>query len=155
MLLVILGEILVTHLSAEARPDVKSRDWWKHAVFYEIYPRSFADSNGDGVGDLPGIVAKIPYLRNLGIDAIWITPCFPSPQIDFGYDVSNYVDVDPVYGTLADLDHLVSKGRAADISVVLDLVLNHTSDRHPWFLDSRASRQTTYRDWYIWREGPS
>jgi alpha-glucosidase len=91
-----------TQLNAEARREVKESDWWKHAVFYEIYPRSFADSNGDGVGDLIGIASKIPYLRRLGVDAVWITPCFPSPEVDFGYDVSDYLDVDPVYGTLAD-----------------------------------------------------
>ncbi len=152
-LLVVLGEPLFARPGAEARPNVKASDWWKHAVFYEVYPRSFADSNNDGIGDLPGIAGKIPYLRDLGIDAIWITPCFPSPQVDFGYDVSDYLNVDPVYGTLADLDHLVAQARDADISVVLDLVLNHTSDHHPWFSDSRSSRQATHRNWYIWRDG--
>lgn len=130
-----------------------SSDWWKHAVFYEIYPRSFADTDGDGFGDLKGILSKIPYLRSLGVDAIWITPCFPSPQVDFGYDVSNYEDIDPVYGTLADLDALVSQGKQAGIRVILDLVLNHTSDRHPWFLDSRSSRGAKHRDWYVWHDG--
>ena len=151
--LLILAETLFSGHTAEARPEVKASDWWKHAVFYEVYPRSFADSNDDGIGDLPGLAGKISYLRNLGIDAIWITPCFPSPQVDFGYDVSNYLDVDPVYGTLADLDNLVAEGREAGIAVVLDLVINHTSDQHPWFLDSRSSREASHRDWYVWRDG--
>jgi alpha-glucosidase len=127
--------------------------WWKHAVFYEIYPRSFQDSNGDGVGDLAGILSRLDYLQELGIDAVWLTPCFPSPQVDFGYDVSNFRDIDPVYGTLQDFDRLVAEGRKRGIRVVLDLVLNHTSDRHPWFRESRASRTNPRRDWFIWRDG--
>jgi len=127
--------------------------WWQEAVFYEIYPRSFADSNNDGIGDLSGIRSKLGYLRDLGVDAIWITPCFPSAQVDFGYDVTNYQDIDPLYGNLADFDRLVSEAKQAGIRVVLDLVLNHTSDQHPWFLDSRFSRSSAHRDWYIWRDG--
>jgi alpha-glucosidase len=128
-------------------------DWWKHAVFYEIYPRSFADSNGDGIGDLNGITAKLDYLKDLGVSAIWITPCFPSPQVDFGYDVSDYQNIDPTYGTLADFDRLVREARKRRIRIILDFVLNHTSDQHPWFLDSRSSRMSAHRDWYIWRDG--
>jgi alpha-glucosidase len=129
------------------------RTWWKHAVFYEIYPRSFADSNNDGVGDLNGITSKLDYLKSLGVDAIWITPCFPSPQVDFGYDVSDYENIDPMYGSLADFDRLASEAKKRGIRIILDLVMNHTSDQHKWFLDSKSSRTSTYRDWYIWRDG--
>ena len=131
----------------------KEPDWWKHAVFYEIYPRSFADSNNDGMGDLNGITAHLDYLKRLGVDAIWITPCFPSPQVDFGYDVSDYEDIDPTYGTLADFDRLVAEARKRQIRVLLDFVMNHTSDQHPWFIDSRSSRTAAKRDWYVWRDG--
>src|SRR5512141_1763502 len=127
-------------------------DWWKHGVFYEIYPRSFADSNNDGTGDLNGVTAHLDYLASLGVDAIWITPCFPSPQVDFGYDVSDYRAIAPEYGSLADFDRLVAEGRKRGIRVVMDLVLNHTSDQHPWFLDSKSSRTAAHRDWYIWRD---
>jgi alpha-glucosidase len=128
-------------------------DWWKHAVFYEIYPRSFADSNGDGIGDLNGINSKLDYLKKLGVDAIWITPCFPSPQVDFGYDVSDYEDIDPVYGTLSDFDQMQKEAQRDRIRVVLDFVLNHTSDQNKWFIDSRNSRTSKHRDWYIWKDG--
>ncbi len=127
--------------------------WWKHAVFYEIYPRSFADSNNDGIGDLNGIASKVDYLHELGVDAIWISPCFPSPQMDFGYDVSDYEKIDPMYGTLENFDKLVAAGKSRGIRIVLDFVLNHSSDQHPWFLDSRSSRSSAHRDWYIWRDG--
>jgi alpha-glucosidase len=130
-----------------------SDPWWKHAVFYEVYPRSFADSNNDGIGDLNGITSKLDYLHDLGIDAIWITPCFPSPQVDFGYDVSNYVDIDPMYGTLKDFDKLVKEAKKRNIRIVLDFVINHTSDQHPWFLDSKSSKTADKRDWYVWRDG--
>jgi alpha-glucosidase len=129
------------------------RPWWHHAVFYEIYPRSFADSNGDGVGDLKGIASKLDYLKNLGVDAIWITPCFPSPQVDFGYDVSDYENIDPMYGTLAHFDELAREAKKRNIRIILDLVVNHTSDQHKWFLDSKSSRTSEHRDWYIWRDG--
>jgi alpha-glucosidase len=131
----------------------EDRDWWKHAVFYEIYPRSFADSNGDGIGDLNGITSKLDYLHNLGVDAIWITPCFSSPQVDFGYDVSDYLNIDPMYGTLADFDELAREAKKRNIRIILDFVVNHTSDQHPWFLDSKSSRTSVHRDWYIWRDG--
>ncbi|MGB8065899.1 MAG: alpha-glucosidase [Candidatus Sulfotelmatobacter sp.] len=132
---------------------MKGHPWWQHAVFYEIYPRSFADSNDDGVGDLNGIASKLDYLKDLGVDAIWITPCFPSPQVDFGYDVSDYENIDPMYGTLADFDNLVKEAKKRGIHIILDFVVNHTSDQHPWFLDSKSSRTSAHRDWYIWRDG--
>ena len=133
--------------------DAYGHAWWQHAVFYEVYPRSFADSNGDGIGDLNGITAKLDYLHDLGVDAIWITPCFPSPQVDFGYDVSDYEAIDPMYGTLADFDRLVAEAKRRNIRVILDFVINHTSDQHKWFLDSKSSKTSAHRDWYIWRDG--
>jgi alpha-glucosidase len=126
--------------------------WWQTAVIYEIYARSFQDSNGDGVGDLPGITGRLNYLRNLGIDAIWLSPICPSPMADFGYDISDYTDVDRLFGTLADFDTLLEAAHALGIRVLLDLVPNHTSSRHPWFLESRASRNNPKRDWYLWRD---
>jgi len=133
--------------------DTEGHAWWQHAVFYEIYPRSFQDSTGNGVGDLNGITARLDYLRGLGVDALWLTPCFPSPQVDFGYDVSDYWDIDPLFGTLQDFDRLVAEGRERGLKVILDLVLNHTSDQHPWFKESRSSRTSPRRDWYVWRDG--
>jgi alpha-glucosidase len=133
--------------------DAYGHAWWQHAVFYEVYPRSFADSNGDGIGDLNGITSKLDYLHDLGVDAIWITPCFPSPQVDFGYDVSDYEAIDPMYGTLADFDRLVAEAKKRNIRVILDFVVNHTSDQHKWFLDSKSSKTSAHRDWYIWRDG--
>ncbi len=138
---------------AQKAVDAQGHQWWQHAVFYEIYPRSYADSNNDGFGDLNGITSKLDYLKALGVDAIWITPCFPSPQVDFGYDVSDYENIDPTYGTLADFDRLVSEGKKRGIRIILDFVVNHTSDKHPWFIDSRSSRTSEHRDWYIWRDG--
>ena len=133
--------------------DAEGHQWWQHAVFYEIYPRSFADSNNDGVGDLKGITSKMAYLHGLGVDAIWITPCYPSPQVDFGYDVSDYKNIDPMYGTLADFDRMVAEGKKHSLGIIMDFVPNHTSDQHPWFLDSKSSRTSSHRDWYIWRDG--
>jgi alpha-glucosidase len=133
--------------------DAEGHAWWQHAVFYEIYPRSFADSNNDGVGDLKGITSKLDYLKELGVNAIWITPCFPSPQVDFGYDVSDYEAIDPMYGTMEDFDRLVAEGKKRDIRVILDFVVNHTSDQHKWFIDSKSSKTSAHRDWYIWRDG--
>src|SRR4051812_562761 len=129
-----------------------SRPWWKDAVFYQIYPRSFADSNGDGVGDLQGIRRHLDHLAWLGVDAIWISPFFRSPMADFGYDVADYRDVDPIFGSLADLDALVTAAHERDLKVVIDWVPNHSSDRHPWFVASRSSRGDPKRDWYIWRD---
>ena len=154
--------VLLTTLVAFACPGLraqsKSKDdrghpWYQHAVFYEIYPRSFMDSNGDGIGDLKGIASRLNYLKALGVDAIWIAPCFPSPQVDFGYDVSDYENIDKMYGTLADFDKLQRLGKKHGIKIILDFVVNHTSDQHPWFVDSRASRTSDKRDWYIWRDG--
>lgn len=140
--------------NAQQKPvDAEGHQWWQHAVFYEVYPRSFADSNNDGIGDLNGITSKLAYLRSLGVDAIWITPCFPSPQVDFGYDVSDYQAIDPMYGTLADFDRLVAEGKKHNVKILLDFVVNHTSDRHKWFIDSKSSRTAAHRDWFIWRDG--
>ena len=127
--------------------------WWKHTVIYEIYPRSFQDSNGDGVGDINGITSRLDYLHDLGIGAIWITPMYPSPLIDFGYDVADYTALDPLYGTLADFDHLMAEAKKRNIRIIMDFVPNHTSDQHPWFKESRSSRANPKRDWYIWRDG--
>jgi alpha-glucosidase len=134
-------------------PDGAPPPWYQHTVFYEIYPRSFMDSNGDGIGDLNGIAAKLDYLQALGVDAIWIAPCFPSPQVDFGYDVSEYENIDKMYGTLAEFDRLQKLAADHGIKIILDFVVNHTSDQHPWFVDSRSSRTSPKRDWYIWRDG--
>lgn len=129
--------------------------WWRAGVIYQIYPRSFQDTNGDGIGDLPGVTARLDYLASLGIDAIWLSPFYPSPMADFGYDVADYEDVDPIFGTLADFDALVAAAHERDIRVIIDLVPNHTSDAHPWFKEARASRDNPRRDWYIWRDpGP-
>jgi alpha-glucosidase len=127
--------------------------WWRRGTVYEIYPRSFQDSNGDGVGDLEGIIRRLPYLIELGIDAIWLSPIFPSPMADFGYDISDYEGVHPLFGTLADLDRLIADAHAAGIKLILDLVPNHTSIEHPWFIESRSSRSSPKRDWYIWKDG--
>ena len=156
MLVFLASLLLVIPIGAGGQTkavDAEGHQWWQHAVFYEIYPRSFADSNNDGVGDLKGITSKLDYLKDLGVDAIWITPCFPSPQVDFGYDVSDYEDIDPMYGTLADFDNLVSEAKRRGIRVILDFVVNHSSDKHKWFIDSKSSRTSEKRDWYIWRDG--
>jgi len=133
--------------------DAEGHQWWQNAVFYEIYPRSFADSNNDGIGDLKGIDSKLDYLKDLGVDAIWISPCYPSPQVDFGYDVSDYENIDPMYGTLKDFEHLARDAKKHDIRIIMDFVLNHTSPQNKWFLDSASSRTSAHRDWYIWRDG--
>jgi alpha-glucosidase len=127
--------------------------WWKHAVIYEIYPRSYQDSNGDGIGDLNGITQRLDYLQKLGVDAIWIAPMYPSPQVDFGYDISNYETVDPQYGSLADFDRLQKAANQRGVRIILDMVLNHTSDKHQWFIDSAGSRTNPKADWYDWNDG--
>ncbi len=127
--------------------------WWKKAVFYQIYPRSFADGNGDGIGDFRGMISRLDYLKDLGVDAVWISPCFPSPLIDVGYDISNYVDIAPEYGTLQEFDEFLEGALQRGIRVILDLVLNHTSHLHPWFIESRSSCDNPKRDWYIWQDG--
>jgi alpha-glucosidase len=129
--------------------------WWQRGAIYQIYPRSFADSDGDGVGDLKGIASRLDYLKDLKVAAIWLSPIFKSPMADFGYDVADYRDIDPVFGTLQDLDELVAGCHARDIRLVLDWVPNHSSDQHPWFLESRASRTNPKRDWYVWRDQPN
>ena len=142
-----------TASTANAATDAEGHQWWQHAVFYELYPRSFADSNNDGIGDLNGIDSKLDYLHWLGVDAVWLTPMFPSPQVDFGYDVSDYENVNPDYGSLGDMDRLIADGKNKNIRFILDFVMNHTSDQHPWFLESESSRNNPKRDWYIWRDG--
>ncbi|NOJ38440.1 alpha-amylase family glycosyl hydrolase [Bradyrhizobium australiense] len=129
-----------------------SRPWWESAVIYQIYPRSFQDTNDDGIGDLNGITRRLRYLVELGVDAIWISPIFRSPMKDFGYDISDYVDVDPIFGTMADFERLIAEAHAHGIKVILDFVPNHSSDQHAWFVESRASRTSPKRDWYIWRD---
>ena len=126
--------------------------WWQRGVIYQIYPRSWQDSDGDGVGDLPGIVGRLDHLGWLGVDAIWLSPVYPSPMADFGYDVADYCDIDPLFGTLADFDRLVAEAHARGLRVLLDWVPNHTSDQHPWFVASRSSRDDPQRDWYVWRD---
>ena len=128
-------------------------EWWRHAVIYELYPRSFQDSDGDGVGDLKGITSRLDYLKDLGIDAIWITPMYPSPGIDYGYDISNYVAIDPLYGSMQDFDNLVAEAKKRDIRIIMDYVINHTSDKHEWFIESRSSRDNPKRNWYVWHDG--
>jgi oligo-1,6-glucosidase len=132
---------------------VPQADWWRSAVVYQIYPRSFADANGDGVGDLEGILGRLDYLKTLGVDVIWLSPVYRSPQVDNGYDISDYRDIDPVFGTLAEFDALLTQTHERGMKLVMDLVVNHTSDEHPWFVESRSSRDSAKRDWYIWRDG--
>jgi len=129
--------------------------WWQSAVVYQIYPRSFADSNGDGIGDLPGITSRLDYLAALGVDVLWLSPIYPSPQDDNGYDISDYQDIDPTFGTLADFDALLAAIHERGMRLVMDLVVNHTSDEHPWFVESRSNRDNPKRDWYWWRKDPT
>lgn len=129
-----------------------STDWWQRGVVYQIYPRSFADSDGDGVGDLPGIIAHLDHLESLGVDAIWLSPIYPSPGLDLGYDVADHAAIDPLFGTMADFDRLVTGAHERGIKVVLDLVMNHTSDQHAWFRDSRTGPASAHADWYLWRD---
>lgn len=130
----------------------KTHTWWQAGVIYQVYPRSFLDSNGDGVGDLPGITRKLDYLQWLGVDALWLSPIYPSPMADFGYDISNYTDVHPLFGTLNDIDTLIQQAHQRNLKVILDYVPNHTSDEHPWFQQARSSRTNDKRDWYIWHD---
>ncbi len=151
LLALVLSIAAIAPAPAAAQPTGDT--WWKHAVIYEIYPRSFQDSNGDGIGDLNGITSRLSYLQGIGVNSIWIAPMYPSPQIDFGYDISDYVSVDPQYGTVADMEHLVAEGKKHNIRVCLDMVLNHTSDKHQWFIDSASSRSNPKHDWYVWHDG--
>ncbi len=127
--------------------------WWKHGIIYHIYPRSFCDSNGDGIGDIPGIISKLDYLNHLGIDAIWLSPVFASPMKDMGYDVSSYREINPEYGTMADFQKLLKTAHLKKIKIILDIPVNHTSDQHPWFIESASSKDSPKRDWYIWHKG--
>ena len=142
-----------TKTEARSASQLYEANWWKNAVIYEIYPRSFQDTNGDGIGDLKGITERLDYLKELGVDAIWLTPVYPSPQVDFGYDISDYRSIDPQYGTMEDFDRLVDEASKRHIRVMMDMVMNHTSDKHRWFLESRSSKDNPYRDWYVWRDG--
>jgi alpha-glucosidase len=127
-------------------------DWWRGGVIYQIYPRSFQDSSGDGVGDLPGIIARLDYVASLGVDAIWLSPFFSSPMDDMGYDISDYFDVDPLFGSLDDFDRLVEKAHALGIKVIIDQVISHSSDRNPWFIESKSSKTNAKADWYVWAD---
>ena len=133
--------------------DFNKKDWWKEAVIYQIYPKSFQDSNGDGIGDLPGIIRRLDYLQTLGVDALWLCPVFASPQADNGYDISDYCAIDPMFGTLEDMRALIREGKKRGIGILLDLVLNHTSDQHRWFREARKGKDNPYHDYYIWRDG--
>jgi alpha-glucosidase len=126
--------------------------WWQTGIIYQIYPRSFQDSNGDGVGDLQGIIRRLDYLQWLGVTAVWISPIFPSPMADFGYDISDYKGIHPLFGSEADFDELLQQAHQRQIKIILDLVPNHTSDQHPWFLESSSSKDNPKRDWYIWKD---
>ena len=139
-------------VSADGPKRAATYLWWQRGIIYQVYPRSFMDSNGDGVGDLRGLISRLDYLRGLGVDAVWLSPIFPSPMKDFGYDVSDYTGIHPLFGTLEDFDLLIREAHAHKIKLVLDFVPNHTSDQHPWFIESRSSRDNPKRDWYIWRD---
>jgi alpha-glucosidase len=139
--------------TATAKVSQSATPWWKHAIVYEIYPRSFQDTDGNGVGDINGIVERLGYLQDLGVNAVWLTPIYPSPLKDFGYDISNYEAIDPLYGSMADFDRLIADAKKHHIRVIMDMVMNHTSDQSPWFKESRSSRHNRKRDWYIWRHG--
>ncbi|MFZ0578737.1 MAG: alpha-amylase family glycosyl hydrolase, partial [Psychrobacillus psychrotolerans] len=127
--------------------------WWKEAVSYQVYPRSFMDSNGDGIGDLRGIITKLDYLKDLGVDVIWVSPFYKSPNADNGYDISDYQGISKQYGNMDDFDELLEEIHARGMKLILDLVINHTSDEHPWFIESRSSKDNPKRDWYIWKDG--
>jgi alpha-glucosidase len=131
---------------------VKSSDWWRGAVIYQVYPRSYQDDSGDGIGDLPGITRRLEHIAKLGVEAVWLSPIFPSPMADMGYDVSNYVDIEPTFGTLADFKTLVDRAHDLGMKVLIDQVLNHTSDQHPWFAESRADKVNPRADWYVWQD---
>ncbi len=136
-------------------PSAPDDAWWRHAVVYQIYPRSFADTDGDGIGDLPGITSRLDHLAGLGVDVLWLSPVYPSPQDDNGYDISDYTGIDPVFGTMADFDTLLAGTHERGMKLIMDLVVNHTSDEHPWFVESRSSTDNPKRDWYWWRPEPA
>ena len=130
-----------------------AKKWWQDKVVYQIYPRSFQDSNGDGIGDLPGIISRPDYLSDLGIDAIWLSPVYRSPQDDNGYDISDYQDIDPMFGSLEDMERLIAEADKKGIKIIMDLVLNHSSDEHRWFREAKKSKDNPYHDYYVWRDG--
>ena len=132
-----------------------SKKWWKESVVYQVYPRSFMDSNGDGIGDLKGVTSKLDYLKDLGIDVIWLCPIFQSPNDDNGYDISDFQSIMEEFGTMTDFEELLKEIHKRGMRLILDLVINHTSDEHPWFIESRSSKDNPKRDWYIWRDGKS
>lgn len=145
----------MSHLAHQIQSGVqqaKPQDWWRDAVIYQVYPRSFLDTNGDGIGDLPGITAKLDYIADLGVDIVWISPFFTSPMRDFGYDVADYCDVDPLFGSLADFDELIQRAHSLGLKIMIDQVLSHSSDMHPWFIESRQSRDNPKADWYVWSD---
>ena len=148
-----LGKIVCGHMAAGKEADMRQKKWWQNAVVYQIYSRSFCDSTGSGMGDLKGIIGKLDYLEKLGIDAIWLSPVCRSPQDDNGYDISDYRDIDPLFGTLSDMEELIAEGKKHSIRIILDLVLNHSSDEHPWFLEAKKSKDNPYHDYYVWRDG--
>ena len=129
-----------------------SLKWWQKSIVYQIYPKSYADTTGSGTGDLNGITAHLDYLKSLGVGAIWLTPIYPSPQVDNGYDISDYTAINPAFGTMADFDKLVAEGNKRNIKIVMDLVYNHSSDKHKWFIESKSSKTNAKADWYIWRD---
>ena len=145
-----MNETVSGAVAADARRI--DADWWRGAIIYQVYPRSFQDTNGDGVGDLRGIADRLDYIAGLGADAIWISPFFKSPMKDFGYDVSDYCAVDGLFGTIEDFDHLIAEAHARGIRVLIDQVLSHTSDQHPWFKESRSSKDNARADWYVWAD---
>jgi alpha-glucosidase len=142
-----------SHVKQTNSSAASERNWWKNAVIYEVYPRSFQDTNSDGIGDLKGITQHLDYLQKLGVDAIWLTPVYPSPNADFGYDIADYRDINPEYGSLDDFNELVAEAKKRNIRVVMDMVMNHTSDENSWFVQSKSSRTDPYRDWYMWHDG--
>ena len=131
---------------------MKNLKWWQQTVVYQIYPKSFADTTGSGMGDLQGITGRLDYLKELGVGAVWLTPVYKSPMVDNGYDIADYCSIDPSYGTMQDMDRLIAEAKQRNIRIVMDLVFNHTSDQHAWFQESRKDRTNAKRDWYIWRD---
>lgn len=153
LVVVILGLLCtISNVQSKVIKADGNQDWWKTAVFYQIYPRSFKDSNGDGIGDIQGIISKLDHLKDAGITATWLSPIYKSPQVDQGYDISDYKDIHYEYGTIEDVDKLVTKAHKLGIKVIMDFVPNHSSDKHPWFLLSE-NRTSGYEDYYIWRDG--
>ncbi len=142
----------MSQTNREKSKRLKPAPWWQRSVIYQIYPRSYQDSNGDGIGDLEGIRRRLDFLVSLGIDAVWLSPIYPSPMADFGYDISNYTDIDPIFGAMQDFDRLLEEIKRRDLKLILDYVPNHTSSHHPWFEESRSSRHSPKRDWYLWRD---